>query len=50
MILSSPMYNTHLRATDTTTSSIGGAQIHIYLVNGTTDSLRPNAAVYNLYQ
>ena len=34
------MYNTHLRATDTTTSSIGGAQILIYLVNSTTDSLR----------
>ena len=49
MILLSPMYNIHLRATDMTTSSIGGDQIHIYLVSGTTDSLHPNAAVYNLY-
>jgi hypothetical protein len=39
MILPIPMYDTHLRATDMTTSSIGGAQIHIYLVNSTTDSL-----------
>ena len=37
--LAIPMYDTHIRATDMTTGSIGGAQIHIYLVNSTTDSL-----------
>ena len=41
MTLFNPMYNMHLRATDMTTGSIGGVQIHIYLVNGTTDSLCP---------
>ena len=35
----SPMYDTHLRATHTTTSSIGGVQIPIYLVSNATDSL-----------
>ena len=33
------MYDTHLRATHTTTSSIGGVQITIYLVSNATDSL-----------
>ena len=33
------MYDTHLWATHTTTSSIGGVQIPIYLVNNATDSL-----------
>ena len=33
------MYDTHLRATHMTTSSIGGVQIPIYLVSNTTDSL-----------
>ena len=40
-ILPHPVYDIHLRATDMTTSSIGGVQIHIYLVNRTTDSLCP---------
>ena len=35
----SPMYDTNLRATHTTTSGIGGVQIPIYLVSNTTDSL-----------
>ena len=35
----STMYDTHLRATHTTTSSIRGVQIPIYLVSNTTDSL-----------
>ena len=35
----SPVYDTYLRATHTTTSSIGGVQIPIYLVSNTTDSL-----------
>ena len=35
----SPMYDTHLGATHTTTSSIGGVQIPIYLVSRATDSL-----------
>ena len=39
MILPALLYNTHLRATHTTTSSIGGVQIPIYLVSSTTDSL-----------
>ena len=33
------MYDTHLRATHTTTSSIGGVQIPIYLVSNALDSL-----------
>ena len=33
------VYDTHLQATYTTTSSIGGVQIPIYLVNNATDSL-----------
>ena len=39
MILFILLYDTHLRATHTTTSSIGGVQIPIYLVSSTTDSL-----------
>ena len=35
----STMYDTHLRATHTTTSSIRGVQIPIYLVSDATDSL-----------
>ena len=38
-ILPIPMYDTHLRATHTTTSSTRGVQIPIYLVSSTTDSL-----------
>ena len=44
------MYDTHLRATLTTTSSIGGVQIPIYLVNSATDSLQQSVAVLKLYQ
>ena len=33
------MYDTHLQATHTTTSSIGGVQIPIYLVSNAMDSL-----------
>ena len=33
------LYDTHLRATHTTTSSISGVQIPIYLVSNATDSL-----------
>ena len=39
------MYDTHLRATHTTTSSIGGVQIPICLVSNTTDSLQRSVAV-----
>ena len=39
MILPALLYDTHLRATHMTTSSIGGVQIPIYLVSSTTDSL-----------
>ena len=39
MILLILLYNTHLGATHTSTSSIGGVQIPIYLVSSTTDSL-----------
>ena len=46
----STMYDTHLRATHTTTSSIGGVQIPIYLVNDATDSLQRSVAVFKLYQ
>ena len=35
----SPMYDTHLRATHTTSSSIGEVPIPIYLVSNATDSL-----------
>ena len=35
----STMYDTHLRATHTTTSSIRGVQIPIYLVSSATDSV-----------
>ena len=44
------LYDTHLRATHTTTSSIRGVQIPIYLVSSTTDSLRWSAVVLKLYQ
>ena len=46
----SPMYDTYLRATPTTTSSIGGVQIPIDLVSRATDSLRRSAVVLKLYQ
>ena len=46
----STMYDTHLRATHTPTSSIGGVQISIYLVNDATDSLQRSVAVLKLYQ
>ena len=39
VVIRSLMYDTYLRATHTTTSSIGGVQISIYLVNDATDSL-----------
>ena len=48
-ILSIPMYNIHLRATHTTTSSSRGVQIPIYLVSSTTDSLCRSTVVFNLY-
>ena len=38
-VIRSLMYDTHLRATHTTTSSIGGVQIPICLVDNATDSL-----------
>ena len=50
MILPVLLYDTHLRATHTTTSSIRGAQIPIYLVSSTTDSLRRSAVILKLYQ
>ena len=37
--LAIPMYDTHLRATHTTTSSTRGVQISIYLVSSIMDSL-----------
>ena len=46
----SAMYDTHLRATHTTTGSIGGVQIPIYLVSDATDSLQQSVAVLKLYQ
>ena len=49
-ILSIPMYDTYLRATYTTTSSIRGVSIPIYLVSSTTDSLWRSVVVFNLYQ
>ena len=49
-ILSIPMYDTYLRATYTTTSSIRGVSIPIYLVSSTTDSLWQSIVVFNLYQ
>ena len=39
VVIRSTMYDTHLRATHTTTSSIRGVQIPIYLVSDATDSL-----------
>ena len=39
IVIRSLMYDIHLRATHTTTSSIGGVQIPIYLVSSATDSL-----------
>ena len=42
----SPMYDTHLRATHTTTSSIGGVQIPIYLVSSATDSIRSRVVLF----
>ena len=50
VVIRSLMYDTHLRATDTTTSSIRGVQIPIYLVSNTTDSLQRSVAVLKLYQ
>ena len=46
----STMYDTHLRATHTTSSSIRGVQIPIYLVSDATDSLQRSVAVLKLYQ
>ena len=43
-------HDTHLRATHTTTSSIRGVQIPIYLVSDATDSLQRSVAVLKLYQ
>ena len=48
--LAVPMYDTHLRATHTTTSSTRGVQIPIYLVSSTTDSLWQSTVVLKLYQ
>ena len=50
VVIRSLMYDTYLRATHTTTSSIRGVQIPIYLVSNTTDSLRRSVAVLKLYQ
>ena len=50
VVIRSTMYDTHLRATHTTTSSIRGVQIPIYLVSDTTDSLQRSVAVLKLYQ
>ena len=47
-ILPIPMYDTHLRATHTTTSSTRGVQIPIYLVSSTTDSLWWSTVVFKL--
>ena len=44
------VYDTYLRATHTTTSSIRGVQIPIYLVSDATDSLQRSVAVLKLYQ
>ena len=50
VVIRSLMYDTHLRATHTTTSSIRGVQIPIYLVSNATDSLQRSVAVLKLYQ
>ena len=50
VVIRSLMYDTHLRATHTTTSSIRGVQIPIYLVRDATDSLQRSVAVLKLYQ
>ena len=50
VVIRSLMYDTYLRATHTTTSSIRGVQIPIYLVNDATDSLQRSVAVLKLYQ
>ena len=39
-------HDTHLRATHTTTSSIGGVQIPIYLVSSATDSIRSRVVLF----
>ena len=50
VVIRSLMYDTHLRATHTTTSSIRGVQIPIYLVSDATDSLQRSVAVLKMYQ
>ena len=50
VVIRSLMYDTYLRATHTTTSSIRGVQIPIYLVSDATDSLQWSVAVLKLYQ
>ena len=50
VVIRSLMYDTHLRATHTTTSSIRGVQIPIYLVSDATDSLQQSVAVLKMYQ
>ena len=50
VVIRSLVYNTYLRATHTTTSSIRGVPIPIYLVNDATDSLQRSVAVLKLYQ
>ena len=50
VVIRSLMYDTYLRATHTTTSSIRGVQIPIYLVSDATDSLQRSAVVLKLYQ
>ena len=50
VVIRSLMYDTYLRATHTTTSSIRGVQIPIYLVSDATDSLQRSVAVLKLYQ
>ena len=50
VVIRSLMYDTYLRATHMTTSSIRGVQIPIYLVSDATDSLQRSVAVLKLYQ
>ena len=50
VVIRSLLYDTYLRATHTTTSSIGGVQIPICVVSNATDSLQRSVAVLKLYQ
>src|ERR1700744_107603 len=50
VVIRSLVYDTYLRATHMTTSSIRGVQIPICLVSNATDSLQRSVAVLKLYQ